>query len=351
MRMVGAVLVAACLTGGTPVAAQDVRPLVGVDWGDHLRVRFPASVQLDWQRTAEAGDLDLKRLRLEAEGRLLERVAFQVEREFTDESPAWHDVYADVRLHRAVHVRGGRFKIPVHTDFLTPLARGDFVRRSLTARRLAPGFDEGAAVHGTILKGIKYSAGAFRGHSDRARTLAGRLTMKPRSFALGAAVAITRTPVTTYELPTGGGLVFVNGRRRYASADVEWRGGPLSVHAEVLQVTQQRRGQGVSDDDLPALVARGWYTAGTWRVVRAVSVVARMERLVAHSGDADAQRLLTPRSPAFGGERTDLLTLGGHWQPRPRVRVLANAGPEMATRAGEQDAPRWTHTVRLQLEL
>ena len=49
------------------------------------------------------------------DGELFDRVQFQVERAFQDDDDddtAWRDVYVDVRINRALQVRGGRFKLP-----------------------------------------------------------------------------------------------------------------------------------------------------------------------------------------------------------------------------------------------
>ena len=59
--------------------------------------------------------------------------------------------------------------------------------------------------------------------------------------------------------------VYVNGYRWRWGVDVYAEGGPATFTAEYLEGSDDRLGQGLADDDLPDLVSRGWYVAGTYR--------------------------------------------------------------------------------------
>ena len=60
--------------------------------------------------------------------------------------------------------------------------------------------------------------------------------------------------------------VYVNGLRRRLGAELLWRPGPLSVQGEVIRVSEERRGQGIDNENLPDAVQRGWYLSGSWLI-------------------------------------------------------------------------------------
>ena len=60
--------------------------------------------------------------------------------------------------------------------------------------------------------------------------------------------------------------VYVNGLRRRLGAELQWRPGPLSVQGEVIRVSEERRGQGIDNENLPDAVQRGWYLSGSWLI-------------------------------------------------------------------------------------
>jgi len=47
---------------------------------------------------------------------------------------------------------------------------------------------------------------------------------------------------------------------------MNWRHGPFGINGEYIQVSDERRGQGLLGEDLSDLVSRGWYLSGVWTV-------------------------------------------------------------------------------------
>jgi hypothetical protein len=262
--------------------------------GRFARINFRAKFQQDIRRpyegvmTDEVGTM-LSRRRLGFEGTLFGHFDFEIEREFfeahltadeLDEGAAskskWKDVSLDIDYTKAARVRLGRFKIPFGRDELTSVTRGDFVYRSLGADYLAPSRDVGIMAHGRFFnRALTYSTGIFKHDGDNARgkrsqgadrTYAARLTGRPLrhvdGLELGAAFS---TSALSNDSIRPNGLrgrtvmsedpffdaVYVNGRRRRWETDLEWQAGAASLRAEYTQVIDQRRGQGLSAQDLP----------------------------------------------------------------------------------------------------
>lgn len=269
--------------------------------GDALQMDFHFKAELDWRdlqttgTSAPADIFDLHRARASIEGTLLKRVDYQVEREVRDTPDPWRDVFVDVRIHRALQVKAGKFKVPFSLDRLTSAADLDFIYRAIAATHLAPGRDVGLLVHGNLLsRRVNYQVGEFRHGGDAVRsserhdphagpTVAARVTVRPwnasrtvrslRGLAVGANVTSGHVPAGLNSLP--GHTVtdedffprlYVSGTRRRVGGDLEWREGPVSVRSELLRVSDRRQGQGTDDDDLSDVLARGWYLSGTWLI-------------------------------------------------------------------------------------
>ena len=134
-------------------------------------------------------------------------------------------------------------------------------------------------------RALSYQVGIFRHDGDNAgtgqRTLAARFTGTPlrlvaaphwlKGLRTGFAIAHSELPEglnglrgRTLARETFFSRVFVNGRRLRLGAELDWSSGPFSVKGEFLQSSDTRRGQGVRRQDLPNLMARGWYLCGTW---------------------------------------------------------------------------------------
>jgi phosphate-selective porin len=361
MRSRALVMVAALLVAAD-ASAQDVN-----DAARHPSLRLGAvqlellaRVQLDArfrQRQADTGeddearDLDIGRKRVGVRGRVTRVAAFEVEAEVETRNP-WRDVYVDYRQFRAIRVRAGRFKVPFSLDYTTSSANLDFIDRSRAADRLSGGRDRGVMAHGRLWdEHLKYEVGAFADD----KTMAMRLTARPlgaRRSAVGPlAVAAAFTRGTHDERLVES--VWVNGHRQRAGLELRWQPGPVTVTAEYMRLTNERRGQGVSGDDLPSLVMTGWYAAGTWAVRPALrSVRPRLELAARIDGlrvgsDGDPGASFSPRAPVVSGHVERALTLGVNWYATRRVKLQFN-GVRAHT---DTSRALWTPLVRLQVSI
>src|SRR4029450_12229956 len=216
----------------------------------------------------------------------------------------------ELRKGRALRVRGGRFKVPFGRERLTSISDLDFARRSIATEALTPGRDTGIELNGRILaRGWNYQAGVFqhdgdvsRGGTDApgGRTVAARVVSTP--FAWASSRALQRVEVglsaAAGGVPQGlNGLrartsndfeaiapVYVAGTRVRLGADAAFTQGPLSIKGELLAARDERKHQGLRDEDLADVVGRGWsMSAPTFGVGRLKS-----------NGTA-------PRTPLWGG--------------------------------------------------
>jgi phosphate-selective porin OprO/OprP len=300
-------------------------------------------------------------------------------------------------------VKIGKFKIPFGLDQLTGVTHNDFVYRSLGANYLAPARDIGLMVHGSFLKhGLQYWSGVFRHDGDNARsskiqggdeTFAGRVTGTPfRSLTRGLGEIELGTAVTVSKLSDDSfrpnGLrgrtimtqhvfyepVYVKGERRRWEADVDWTVGPASARAEYTWVSDDRRRQGIGDNDLPNARARSWYVSGTWlltgeaktRPVKAggeflqggwgaLELAARYERLSFDSAGGTDVPFRNPRAETIlpAGDRA--LTLGANWTLNRFVKVQVNGVREQVEDNERNPVPNgaafWSRVIRLQFVL
>ena len=127
--------------------------------GDGSHIDVHARVQTDYLVRDESDPdvsslsfddrLSVARKRVGVEGVLFNRVAFEVEGELGDVQP-WRDVYADVKVNRALRVRAGRFKVPFSREQLTSGTELDFIARTAAVSDLAPSRDIGVMLHGRV---------------------------------------------------------------------------------------------------------------------------------------------------------------------------------------------------------
>ena len=240
----------------------------------------------DWTAgDEETGDLradefEWRRARIGLEGEW-RRLSFEVDVDPAfDEGDELKDAWADLRLAKALHVRGGNMKVPVSQEFLVSPAKIDFVERSAAVDSLGTSRDWGAMLHGEIAHAVEYQAGVFTGDArtsdGRAGTTAGaRLVLKPaRWLDLGGSYSqgdVQAGPAGPGLTPEPKGLsgqsvtgyrffppVFVDGRRLRWGADARFQAGPVSVWGEFLESREQRQGQGPTLEDLPEVRGDGW---------------------------------------------------------------------------------------------
>ena len=205
-----------------------------------------------------------------------------------DKGDELKDAWIDLRLSKAIQLRGGNMKLPVSPEFLTSPAKTDFVERAAVVDSIGPSRDWGALVHGEISRAVEYQAGVFAG-DDRASdgragtTAAARLVLKPArwldfggSFSQGDVQAdpvgpgldpepkgLSGTSVSGYRFFPS---VYVNGRRLRWGADARVQAGPFSLWGEFLETREQRKGQGPTLLDLPEVRGDGWSATATWLV-------------------------------------------------------------------------------------
>ena len=165
-----------------PVFAQQGKPPApnGVRWeddsirfGDSVRIEPKIRVQADillWNSQEPIDDrFDWGSRRIGVNGELFDRVQFQVERALQDDDDddtAWRDVYANVRINRALQVRGGRFKLPFSMERNTSRDELDFLQRAAAVRAISPTRDTGVMVHGRVAnRVVEYEVGVFQ-HAD-----------------------------------------------------------------------------------------------------------------------------------------------------------------------------------------
>ena len=272
-------------------------------WGDTFQVDLRGVFQFDARGfdpipAERPDDTSIPRRRVSLNGELLRVIEFQIEAQLDSHDP-WRDVYANLQVRPWLQLRGGKFKVPFGRERLRSSSDLDFVERSAASRYLTPGRDIGGEVHGhTPGRGIEYAVGVFAKdpasrvtletevvdeESDVASpksTTAGRIVVRPfrlkdREGFGGLEIGFNATRT---KLPEGLGSlrgrsvfaesffdrVYVNGHRWRWGVDVYAEGGPATFTAEYLEGSDDRLGQGLADDDLPDLVSRGWYVAGSY---------------------------------------------------------------------------------------
>jgi phosphate-selective porin len=365
--------------------------------GDAIRLAIGARMAIDVRGSDDSSDSnpDTTRRRIGVDGSIGKRIDFAIERELDGDHP-WRDVYADVRIQKALRLRAGQFKVPFSLEETTGVKHLDFIDRSLAATQLAPGRDVGVMGHGRVWrKRVEYEGGVFRRdgdgpslrHPERTHgttTAAGRLSMEPFASAKRSLGDLrVAFAATTSSLPEGisnlrgrtawGDRFFpatywAAGRRQRTGAEARWRPGPFTVTAEYMRVTDQRRGQALDGGDLAPLTASGWYVAGVWRVPRAigpgshsrVELAARVEQLAFGSGGTGVMSL-NPRADRVVSAADRAVTLGLNWWITRYAKVLVNAVHERVrsadSLAGQTPVRRslgeggWTPVFSVQLGL
>jgi phosphate-selective porin len=377
----------------------------GVRWDDGS-IRFGDSVRID-PRARLQGDILLWNdavpiadrfswgsRRLGVGGELFNRVQFQVERAFQDDDDddtPWRDVFVDVRISRALQIRGGRFKLPFSLERNTSRDELDFLQRATAVRALSPARDTGIMVHGRLVDRIVgYEIGVFQradgfeltddpnAWSAMGATLAGRVTVSPirdrddgptRDLQFGAALVRNTMPEGRHSVvgrEFDGDPFFerlhVNGQRTRLGAEALWRGRRVTLKGELLQLSDQRLQQAVTGDDLSDLILRGVYVTGIVRVFgeqgrrgQAVDVAVRVDRLSLGSANDTDEPFTNPRADHVAPLAKNTWTFGGTWQVHRWVRVQGNLIREslvdaLGVREITSEAA-WTAVMRFQLAL
>jgi phosphate-selective porin OprO/OprP len=378
-----------------------MKPYPSLRFGKVLRMDIRAKLQSDLQTFSpqiEADDdvFDLRRARVAVRGTILKHFQYEAEAELTDRQPS-RDVYVNFRYFRDFQIQAGKFKLPFGMDRLTGPSDLDFVLRSRIGDQLSPGRDVGIMAHGRFFKrSLNYQAGVFRRDGENGataeRTVAGRLTGKPlrllpvpdelKSVELGVAVASSKLPEGRNGLRgrtiSGDTLfqrVYVRGQRLRLGIEANWSPGPFSIKGEFIHAEDERLGQGVRAQDLPSLMARGWYLSGTWVVtgekkakgieprknflhhggIGAVELAARYEQMRFGSKEHPGPPVIHPRAPNIQGNSDRIWTFGINWYLNRFAKIQANVMRERIEDVERSSIPGreqlWGRFLRLQFVL
>jgi hypothetical protein len=343
-----------------------------------------AYIQLDWRNypnspVAPGGGrltfdtFEVRRLRAGVNGRW-RGVRFEATLDPGDfDGTLVKDAYVEVRPGR-FDIRVGQFKPPGSRDYGTAARNTDGLERSALGQSLAAHRDLGAAIHGRLGGKLDYDVGVFAGDnngtSSRAGlTAAGRVEWEPAADFI-AAVYGSEGRLSAAESDPENGLegrlssgyrfyenVYVDGRRTRVGGDLEWSPARWQLTAEALSVRDQRREQGVDQDDLPVVVGIGATVSARWRFAARRELLARYEYLgFDDAGPDTAMASVRPRASDIRPLSGQGLTLGGSWRIRQWLRLMGNAGvewysdPRSAPDPG-RDEGYWTLGMRLQIEL
>jgi phosphate-selective porin OprO/OprP len=400
MACVRHIVLGLLMTFAAAVPAGAQQPSLRV--GDWLRVDFRARVQADIRRSqatmrdTDNTGVDIARRRVGVDGRVGRIFDYQVEYELGDRM--WRDVYLDYRQFPVAQLKAGQFKLPFGLEETTSSTNLDFVYRARVSARLAPGRDRGATIHGRLLQNaLSYEGGVFRHDGDNARpsasvrvfgsrTVAARIVVRPfraprrhegtkasaspfETLQLGAAVAVTKVPTgfpgvrarTVLGASFYDSDVWVKGRRQRTGLEARWRPGRLSVQAEYIRLTDERRGQSVEDGDLSPLVAHGWYASATWALTARrtrygkVELAARYETLSFGSGGTLGEPSTSTRADVVFGNADRALTMGANWHINRWIKAQVNVIREDIERPSLGPIPAtpafWSRVFRLQFAI
>ena len=352
------------------------RPSVSV--GNWLNADFKMKIQADLRAFSDGIDADeglfnMRRLRSGFEGRIKDDLEFEVEYELRPVDHWLRDAFVNFRRFRKFQIKAGKFKIPFGLDQLTSAMNLDFVYRSLIGRQLASARDVGVTLHGQVFEGLRYEAGVFNHDGENAdsqritptgrRTLAGRITGSPAAFIpapswlkeLEVGAAFTHGEAVEGATSLKGRSVVgkdffppvnVSGLRQRRGVELNWQLGPLSLKSEYMTVREQRKGQGLLQNDLPDLFGRGWYAGGTLALfdrlkdssrvgllrrllpgetAGRLELAARYEQLRFGSEASDARPSRSPRAANVLGNSDRALTLGATWYANRFTKFQFNA--------------------------
>jgi phosphate-selective porin len=405
-------------------AAQDAppdkpdTPPNGIGWRDRpsvtagvFRLDVRAKLQGDFRTadqdlTEDGGLYETGAKRLGIEGRITDRLEFEIDHEFRRRNP-WRNVFVNVRIAPALEVRAGKFKVPFSYEELTGIMNIDFAYRSMLAQIISPARDIGVMAHGRLLRRIvNYQVGVFRRDGENAgnrepvfllpgevlpkpsRSVAVRLTVEPFRH-VGGPREVRRlylgTALTTSDVPEGlnslrgqslfgsefSERMYVLGKRRRVGTEAIWLPGPFSVKTEWARATEQRRHQGILDDDISDFVSSAWYLAGTWAItgedkdggveprrpvfqrgIGAVELGVRYEQIRFGSALKEGVAFANPRADPLLENAESIWTLGVNWYLNKWGKVVVNGiresfeDPERTAIPGRSSG--WIAVLRLQ---
>ena len=344
----------------------------------------------DWTVAPGSGRLEyetfaVRRLRAGIDGQW-RRMAFELSVDPMDDldDTLIKDAYIQIRLTRALRLRGGQFKLPGSREYGTSARSLDFLERSAFAQSIAPGRDIGGMVFGELGRRFAYEAGLFAGdgngrNSRSGITTAGRVVWNgPRgvelagSFAEGRTTAVDADPANGLEGRSASGYrfferLYVDGRRTRVGGDARWTPGRWQVSAEAMRVRDERAGQGLDLEDLPGAIGTGWSAAVTREFgrrpgptrsrLREWALGIRFDALeFDDEGPETLEESVRPRATDVRARAGQTLTTGISWNFSRWARVMGNASLERYVE--ERSAPEpgnrglyWAFGTRLQIQM
>ena len=367
-------------TDETPAISLRWRNRPSIQIGEHVRLDIRLKLSYDWREfdpDIDEDDSDWRVRRTGINGQISDDIQFEIEHDLNSDG-RWRDVYANWSTFRQFEVRGGRFKVPFGRETLTSITDIDFAFRALTSSVITPSRDTGVMVHGRFLRrGLTYEVGVFDDDGDNGElvaeqfsvrgevedigpSFAGRVTATPlrplagtfANLRVGAAYGQARVPEglnsfigsTVYGTAEFFEPVYVKGRRSRMGVEFTYTPGPVGLTAEWMQAREQRKNQGLGDDDLSDVVTTGWYAAATWLLTGedkenfnnprdslfaggfgAVEVAARIEKLGFESVDKTGPPSRDPRAEHIYPNSNTVWSIGVNWFMNRWVRVTLNA--------------------------
>jgi len=358
---------------------------------------------------------NVTRARFGVKGEVTKLVNYEVEREFRGTLQSdhpyhpWKDVNVEFRPFDFLRFKVGKFKLPFGLEQNTSSANLDFVYRSRTSDLLTPARERGAMLHGKFLNEgrFNYEAAVFRydgensdnrGVPTAGRTYAARVSGEPLRYVRFLPTTIRHTylgvATTTGRMFEGQSSlhgqtvsdltfferVFVKGYRRRTGAEMEWTEGQFSLKGEYVHMSEQRKAQGIHEEDLPDKISRGWYVTGAWvavgkmkskgatprdpfvpgRSFGALEVAARLDVVTFYSDSATGLPSPSPRAANLKVNSARTWTFGATWYLNRFAKLQANGEREWIADPARRDFDKqsianrnlfWTAVVRLQLAM
>lgn len=313
---------------------------------------------------AGAESFFLRRVRPRLQGQIYDRFAFSIRSDFGVGGPEIDDAFVEVQFAPALHLRMGRFKVPVGLENLQSSTGLTHVERGFPTG-LVPGRDVGIMLQGTIARArLHYTVGVFNGSPgasepgadvDDAKEGAARLFATPFSGTegllegLGVGIAGTVGEVTGTSATPGVLSLRTTGRQTFfqyrsgARADGQrWRvapqarlyAGPVELLGEYTVTSQDVR-RGAAEQ---ALTHRAWQLSGAvvltgedarmgevvpddpFAAERGMGAVELGTRLHGVTLDEDAFPTFAAPPAAASSARAWGLTLS--WYPNAMVRLM-----------------------------
>ncbi|MBI2902110.1 MAG: hypothetical protein HYY12_00785 [Candidatus Methylomirabilis oxyfera] len=331
----------------------------------HGRINFDLRAYEDDTRNLDGSDQKtnflVRRARLSIDATLFKYLNVVVDGDFAGSSATLQWGYIDLKYFPEARLRAGQFKVPFSFEELTSSRFIDFVERSVV-NNLAPAFDVGVMLHGSLLGGmLEYGVGVFNGRGQNAaetndsKDIAGRLLVRPFKLMnlpdlgqLHLAGHFTHGDQDSDQSLRGrtdGKFEFfprttTRGDRLRYGFEAVYAYGPFGLYGEYVRSEEERKGLGTGGKDLDDLIGQGWYVAGSVFLTGeekvhgkapkvkpanprtgdfgAVELAARFAQL-----DFDSSDALLPASHP-GLNRVDAFTAGINWYLSPNVRLMVN---------------------------